>query len=51
MAGKVTKLHQSGDLAALMIMHEEDNGQIVFADYLIVSRHIGEALMGQPDVR
>jgi hypothetical protein len=47
MADTVTELHRTGDAVALMIMSEEGELQAVFADYLLVTGHTGEALMGQ----
>jgi hypothetical protein len=47
MADKVTKLHKTEDAGAVMIMTQEGKLQAVFADYLLVTRHTEEALMGQ----
>jgi hypothetical protein len=47
MADKVTELHRAWDAVAVMIMTEEGELQDVFADYLLVTRHAGEALLGQ----
>jgi hypothetical protein len=47
MADKVTELHRTGDAVALLIMTEEGEIIVVFADYFLVTGHAGEALMGQ----
>ncbi len=47
MADKVTELHRTEDAIALIIMTEEGELKAVFADYLLVTGHTGEALMGQ----
>jgi hypothetical protein len=47
MADKVTKLHRTRDVVALLVMSEEGVLQSIFADYLLVTRHTGEALMNQ----
>ena len=47
MVDKVTELHRTGDAVAVMMMSEEGEVKAVFADYLLVKGHIGEALMGQ----
>ena len=45
MADKVTELHRTGDAVALMVMSEGGELQAVFCDYLLVTRHTGQALM------
>ena len=45
MADKVTELHMIGDDVAFLVMIEEGLVQSIFADYLIVTHHNGEALM------
>jgi len=47
MADKVTELHRTSDAVALRIMTEKRGLKVVFADYLLVTGHSGEALMGQ----
>ncbi len=47
MADEVTELHRTGDAVAVMMMSEEGEVKAMFADYLLVTGHIGEALMGQ----
>jgi hypothetical protein len=47
MADKVTELHRTGDAIALPIMTEEGELMVVFTDYLLVTCHTGEAVMGQ----
>ncbi len=47
MADKVTELHRTGDAFTVMIISEEGELQAVFADYLLVTWHTVEALMGQ----
>jgi hypothetical protein len=47
MADKVTELHRTRDAVVLMIMSEKGELQVVFADYLFVTGHTREALMGQ----
>jgi hypothetical protein len=47
MADKVTELHKTGDVVVLLLMSEEGVQQYIFVDYLLVTRHTGEALMNQ----
>ena len=47
MADKVTEQHRTGDAVAVMIMTEEGELKVVFADYLLVTPHDGEALVGK----
>ena len=47
MVDKGTELRRVGDAVALTIMSEEGELKAVFADYLLVTRHTGEARMGQ----
>ncbi len=45
MADKFTELHRRGDTVALMAMSEGGELEAVFYDYLLVTSHIGKALM------
>ncbi len=46
-ADKVTELHTTGDVVGMLIMTEEGEIKPVFVDYLLVTQHIGHALMKQ----
>ena len=44
-ADKVIELHRTGDAMDMLIMKEEGELKSLFVDYLLVTRHIGHALM------
>ena len=41
MADKVTELHRTGDVVAMMVMSSGGELQAVFVDYLLVTKHTG----------
>jgi hypothetical protein len=44
-ADKITKLHRTWDAIGMLIMTEEGEVKPLFIDYLLVTQHIGHALM------
>ena len=45
MADKVTELHKTRDVVALLVMTEAGVAKSIFANYFLVTHHTGEALM------